>query len=119
MRSPRLTVISIFKSAALFYPLSGRAKACAASLEEIAGEKKHHAPGGCFLNPWYAGKRRSFFDFLRWRFSRNPYGNEKTKEPRFNVLRPDFSSLDKTRADYAVWHSIQNGFQKIGANAII
>jgi len=119
MMSPRLTAISILMSAALFYPSAGPAKARAGSLEEIAGEKKHHAPGGGFLNPWYAGKKRNFFDFLRWRFSRNPYGNEKTKEVRFNVLRPDFSSLDKTRADYAVWLGHSTVLIKAGARTII
>ncbi|MBI5560608.1 MAG: MBL fold metallo-hydrolase [Deltaproteobacteria bacterium] len=88
-------------------------------LEEIAKKKMHHGHSGRFFNPWSKGKRRGVFDFLRWRFSRNPYEEEKKKAVRFNVVRPDFGELDGNGSDYAVWLGHSTVFMKAGGKTII
>ncbi len=71
------------------------------------GSTLRHAPldkDNKYYNPWDETTRRTFTDFLRWKFfSSNQYENEKKTPVVFKVERPDFESLEKTGQDYVVW----------------
>ena len=57
-------------------------------LEDLAKKKAHHLqnPGG-FFNPWLAeGEPGGFIRFLKWKFSTNPYAEEKKNKPRFPAV---------------------------------
>jgi L-ascorbate metabolism protein UlaG (beta-lactamase superfamily) len=64
-------------------------------LESQAAKKVHHRenPGG-FINPWLpAGEPGGFFRFLQWKFSTNPYAEEKKQTPRFPVTATDVPGI--------------------------
>jgi len=54
----------------------------------------HRNPDGTFFNPWREFDT-TFGDFLRWRFSRNPY--DKSAEPRISRVANDGRSLAGTQ----------------------
>lgn len=91
------------------------------SIEEISIKKAHHSKEGRFLNPWCPDCRKSFFDFLRWQiFSKNVYAEEKKKEVKFNVVKPDFNMLDdKAVTDYIIWLGHSTVLMKVGSKVII
>ena len=67
--------------------------------EEPALRKAPVDKDGRFYNPWLGEEGRSFFDFLKWKFSDNPYKEEKKKKPEFRVQKPDFQALEKQKGD--------------------
>lgn len=71
--------------------------------EEPALRKAPVDKDGRFYNPWRGGEGRSFFDFLKWKFSTNPYKEEKKKKPEFHIQTPDFKALEKQKGDWFVW----------------
>ena len=69
----------------LSLPLQGGAK----DLEALSREKAHHKNPG-FTNSWLAEEvEGDLFRFLKWRFSSNPYKEEKKIRPLFPILKPD------------------------------
>lgn len=71
-----------------------------ADLETLARNKAHHRknPGG-FVNPWMAeGEPGGLLRFLKWKFSNNPYAEEKKKEISFPIVRTDVREI-QTRGD--------------------
>ncbi len=90
------------------------------SIEEIAKNKAHHGKDGRFYNPWCEGCRKSFADLLKWMvFSKNIYKEEKKKDVKFNVVKPDFDSLNKIGNDYIVWLGHSTVLMRIGGKFII
>ncbi len=89
------------------------------SIEDIAGKKLHHREDGSFFNPWCIDCGRSFLDFIKWRLSSNVYREEKKKNVRLEVVRPDFASLDKRGGDYVVWLGHATVFMRVGGKSII
>jgi L-ascorbate metabolism protein UlaG (beta-lactamase superfamily) len=89
----------------LVFSYSGHARSRVPDMTvlEMAERKFHHRGDGTFFNPWCATCERSFVDFLKWRISGNPYGDEKKKTARFPVERPDMKALEAGAGDYAVW----------------
>lgn len=75
----------------------------AAQAEEQVLRKAPVDNEGRFSNPWRGGEGRSFLDFLRWKFSDNPYSEEKKVKPVFPVRTPDFRSLEKEKGDWFIW----------------
>ena len=62
-------------------------------LEDMAREKSHHVNPG-FRNPWLPEEKVGhFLRFLEWKFSTNPYAEEKKNKPLFDVLRPDVKKV--------------------------
>jgi L-ascorbate metabolism protein UlaG (beta-lactamase superfamily) len=67
--------------------------AWAADIESLARAKAHHKKSG-FANPWLADERPgNFLRFLKWKFSANPFGEEKKERPAFRVVKPDVSKI--------------------------
>jgi L-ascorbate metabolism protein UlaG (beta-lactamase superfamily) len=90
------------------------------SIEDIARKKTHHGSDGRFLNPWCQDCRRNIADFLNWViFSKNIYKEEKKKDVKFNIVKPDFDSLNKIGTDYIVWLGHSTVLMKIGNKTII
>jgi L-ascorbate metabolism protein UlaG (beta-lactamase superfamily) len=89
------------------------------SIEEVARKKLHHREDGSFFNPWCRDCRKGSFDYLKWRLSWNVYREEKKKEVRFNVERPDFIKLDKESGDYMVWLGHSTVLMRVGNKTII
>ncbi|MBI5598213.1 MAG: MBL fold metallo-hydrolase [Deltaproteobacteria bacterium] len=131
----RYAVVPMLVISSLFYPFLSLSGGPGMSLEEIVRGKKHHGKDGRFFNPWCPDCRRSTIEFLKWRFSKNPYREEKKNEAGFDAVRPDFSSLDNDtgragqlagpagppagHAGYAVWLGHATVFIKAGGKAII
>lgn len=74
---------------------------------------------GRFYNPWLGEEGRSFFDFLRWKFSDNPYEEEKRHKPVFKVMRPDFHALERQKGDWFVWLGHSTVLMRVGGSTII
>ena len=56
-------------------------------LEELAKKKAHHRQdAGGFINPWLVGGEPGLIPFLKWKFSKNPYAEEKKTFARFPVI---------------------------------
>lgn len=90
------------------------------SIEEISRKKLHHGRDGRFLNPWCMNCRKSFFDLLKWKFfSRNIYSEEKKEGVAFNLIKPDFTTLNKTHGDYMVWLGHSTVLMRVGGKIII
>jgi len=65
-------------------------------LEEMTIKKAHHRgnPGG-FLNPWLTeGEPGGLLRFLKWKFSNNPYAEEKKNPPRFTVIPTNVAEIE-------------------------
>ncbi|MBI5562204.1 MAG: MBL fold metallo-hydrolase [Deltaproteobacteria bacterium] len=90
-----------------------------ASIEQMSRDKLHHGKDGAFVNPWGNGGARGFFDLLKWRFSKNPYAEEKKKPVRFNVSVPDFARLEADGGNYAVWLGHSTVLIKINGKRIL
>ena len=99
-------------------------------VEEMAREKRHHLPGGIFRNPWAGGRNpwtggrtsgatKTFFQLLKWKFSRNPWKEEKKKKVDIPVTVPDFELLEGSGKDYFVWLGHSTVYMKVGGVAII
>jgi L-ascorbate metabolism protein UlaG (beta-lactamase superfamily) len=91
----------------------------AISIEEVATEKLHHLEDGSFFNPWCADCSKSFLDLLKWRLSRNAFREERKKEVRLEVERPDFPGLFKRPGDYIVWLGHSTVLMRVGKMTII
>ena len=59
---------------------------------------------GRFFNPWLGHGAARYLGLVKWMFfSRNKWAGEKKKPVSFEVVKPDFTALDKTGKDYIVW----------------
>lgn len=74
---------------------------------------------GRFYNPWTEEGGRSFFDFLKWQFSRNPWSEEKKRPHEFPVSKPDFASLTSSSANWFVWLGHSTVLMKVNGKTII
>jgi N-acyl-phosphatidylethanolamine-hydrolysing phospholipase D len=62
-------------------------------LESLARAKAHHKNPG-FSNPWLAEENPAgLLRFLKWRFSANPFKEEKKNPPVFQTVRPDIHKV--------------------------
>lgn len=84
-----ILLVGVF-SLPLFWPFS---LAKAQDLESLARAKAHHRNPG-FTNPWLAGENPGgFLRFLKWRFSDNPFQEEKKNRPVFRTAKPDVGKI--------------------------
>ena len=109
---------------AIVAPLSeGRAAAALSdgeeTVESMAREKLHHVPDGTFRNPRTEGKMKSFFQLLKWKFSRNRWKEEKKRGVSFPVSKPDFEALEGSGGDYFVWLGHSTVYMKVGGVRLI
>ena len=74
---------------------------------------------GRFYNPWTGEEGRSFLDLLKWKFSDNPYEEEKKRKPDFKITRPDFKALEKQKGDWFVWLGHSTVLMRVGGLKII
>ena len=75
----------------LFFP--SKLSAVEKDLETLSREKAHHLNPG-FYNPWLSEKQPgSFFKFLKWKFSPNPYKESKRHPPAFPVIHPSVKEI--------------------------
>lgn len=72
------------------------------SIKEASLKKLHHADGK-FRNPWLTRELTSFTGLMKWRFSKNPFEEEKKKPVGFPLSKPNFTELERSGEDYAVW----------------
>lgn len=80
----------------------------------------HRAPDGRFINPWTEKRKHPYLALLKWLlFSKNIYKEEKKRPVNFTVERPDFTSLERTGADYIVWLGHSTVFIKTGGKSIL
>ncbi len=62
-------------------------------LESLARAKAHHKNPG-FLNPWLSKEEPAgFLRFMKWRFSTNPFKEEKKNRPVFPTFKPDTKKI--------------------------
>jgi len=62
-------------------------------LESLARAKAHHKNPG-FINPWLPEEDPGgLFRFLKWRFSTNPFKEEKKIRPVFGTFKPDVKKI--------------------------
>ena len=62
-------------------------------IETLARAKAHHK-NPSFTNPWLAEENPvRFFRFLKWRFSPNPFKEEKKDRPVFQMVKPDVNRI--------------------------
>jgi L-ascorbate metabolism protein UlaG (beta-lactamase superfamily) len=87
--------------------------------EEHALRKAPVDKDGRFFNPWLGEEGRSFFDFLRWKFSDNQYSEEKKIKPVFPVKTPDFKALQEQKGDWFVWLGHSTMLMRAGGLVIL
>ncbi len=64
-------------------------------IESLARAKTHHKNSG-FANPWLADEQPgNFLRFLKWRFSANPFKEEKKNRPAFQTVKPDVTRIQE------------------------
>jgi N-acyl-phosphatidylethanolamine-hydrolysing phospholipase D len=67
--------------------------AAAEDLESLARARAHHKNPG-FTNPWLGEKQPGgLLRFLKWRFSSNPFTEEKRNRPVFRTVEPDLKKI--------------------------
>jgi L-ascorbate metabolism protein UlaG (beta-lactamase superfamily) len=115
----RLLIIPLLLILIIFSATTYSREEPAISIEEVARGKSHHREDGSFFNPWCRDCSKSFFDYLKWRFSRSVYHEEKKKEVMLNVERPDFPSLERGSGDYMVWLGHSTLLMRVGNKKII
>lgn len=108
----KMTLRALILLIALLAPLTAMA-------EEPALRKAPVDKNGRFYNPWLGEEGRSFFDFLKWKFSANSYREEKKRKPEFNVQRPDFKALEKQKGDWFVWLGHSTVLMRVGGIVIM
>lgn len=75
---------------------------------------------GRFYNPWPGGERRTFADFLKWKFaSRNPFAKDKQAPVVFPVEEAPLDSLESAGRDYIVWLGHSTVLMKANGKRII
>jgi L-ascorbate metabolism protein UlaG (beta-lactamase superfamily) len=64
-------------------------------IESLARAKAHHKNPG-FTNPWLADDNPGeLVRFLKWRFSANPFREEKKTRPVFQMVNPDVKKIQE------------------------
>lgn len=94
------------------------APAGAFSQEPTLGKAPVDADGR-FYNPWQDDSERSILDLLKWKFSDNPYEDEKKQKPDFKVMRPDFKKLERQKDDWFVWLGHSTVLMRVGGLVIM
>jgi N-acyl-phosphatidylethanolamine-hydrolysing phospholipase D len=62
-------------------------------IESLARAKAHHKNPG-FVNPWLPDENPlDLIQFLKWRFSANPFKDEKKNRPVFQIVKPDIKKI--------------------------
>lgn len=65
----------------------------AADIESLARAKTHHRNPG-FANPWLSDERPgNLLRLLKWKFSSNPFEEEKKERPVFRTVKPDTTRI--------------------------
>ncbi len=67
----------------------------AEDIESLARAKAHHKNPG-FTNPWLAEEKPgNLLRLLKWKFSANPFEEEKRERPVFRTVKPDVAKIQK------------------------
>ena len=64
-------------------------------IESLARANAHHKNSG-FVNPWLSDEQPGrFLRLLKWRFSANPFEEEKKNRPAFRIVTPDVTKIQE------------------------
>lgn len=88
-------------------------------IEVMAKEKMHHRKDGRFFNPWCDDCQKSFFDFLKWKFSSNDYSSRKEERPHIPLEKPDIKALEASGEDWFIWLGHSSVLMKAGGKYLI
>ncbi len=83
-------------------------------------KKAHHDDNGRFFNPWTRKRPHPYLKLLKWLvFSKNSFREAKKEPVSFNLIRPDFNSLEASGGDYITWLGHSTVLMRLAGKTLI